>query len=260
MIESLNPPIRGLILDMDGVLWKDETPLIDARRVFEKIRASGLKFILATNNATRTLEQYQEKLARFGVEVDDRQIINSAMAVASLLSQHFPGGGPVYIVGEDGLRAALKEKGFYFAEKDVKAVVAGWDRGITFAKLAQATLLIRAGAPFYGTNPDRTFPTPQGLIPGTGALLAAIEAATDQKPILGGKPTPVMMDLAMQRLQTAPAETLAIGDRLETDILGGANAGCRTALLLSGVSTRQDLEAFHPKPDLVAEDLAHLIG
>ncbi len=260
MIESLSPRIRGLILDLDGVVWKDETPLIDARRVFGKIRASGLKFILATNNATRNVEQYQEKLARFGVEVDAGQIVNSGMAVAFLLSQRFPGGGPVYIIGEDGVRAALEEKGFYFAETDVKAVVAGWDREITFDKLTRATLLIRAGIPFYGTNPDRTFPTPQGLIPGAGAILAAIEAATDQKPVLGGKPSPAMMNLAMQRLQTEPAETLAIGDRLETDILGGANAGCRTALLLSGVSTRQDLEAFQPKPDLVAEDLAQLIG
>ncbi len=260
MIENLNPRIRGLILDLDGVLWKDETPLIDARRVFEKIRSSGLKFILATNNATRNVEQYQEKLARFGVEVDPDHIINSGMAVAFLLSQRFASGGPVYIVGEDGVRTALEEKGFYHAEKDVRAVVAGWDREITFTKLKNATLLIRAGAPFYGTNPDRTFPTPEGLIPGAGAILAAIEAATDVRPILGGKPSPAMMDLAMQRLQTAPLETLAIGDRLETDILGGANAGCRTALVLSGVSTLHDLESFQPKPDLVAEDLAHLIG
>ncbi len=260
LIERLNPRIRGLILDLDGVLWRDETPIINAPAVFEKIRTSGLRLILATNNATRTMEQYLEKLARFGVVVDSSEIINSAMAVAFLLSQRFPDGGPVYIVGEDGVRAALEEKGFYDAEKDVKAVVAGWDRQITFDKLTRATLLIRAGAPFYGTNPDRTFPTPQGLIPGAGAILAAIEAATDVKPILGGKPSPAMMDLAMQRLQTDPAETLAIGDRLETDILGGANAGCRTALVLSGVSTLKDLEKFQPKPDLVAEDLAHLIG
>ncbi len=260
MIETLNPRIRGLILDLDGVLWRDETPIIDAPRVFGKIRSSGLKFILATNNATRNVDQYQEKLARFGVAVGPGQIINSGMAIAFLLSQRFPEGGPVYIIGEDGVRTALEEKGFYYAEKDVRAVVAGWDREITFAKLTQATLLIRAGVPFYGTNPDRTFPTPQGLIPGAGAILAAIEAATDVRPILGGKPSPAMMDLAMQRLQTAPAETLAIGDRLETDILGGANAGCRTALVLSGVSTLKDLEAFQPKPDLVAEDLAHLIG
>ncbi len=259
MLERLNPPIRGLILDLDGVVWKDETPLVDARQVFDKIRRAGLKFILATNNATRNVEQYQEKLARFGVEVDASQIINSAMAVANLLSQRFPGGGPVYVIGEDGVRTALQEKGFYFAEKGVKAVVAGWDRGITFDKLSQATLLIRAGVPFYGTNPDRTFPTPQGLIPGAGAILAAIEAATDQKPVLGGKPSAAMMDLAMQHLATQPAETLAIGDRLETDILGGVNAGCRTALVLSGVSSLKDLEAFQPKPDLVAEDLAQLI-
>ncbi len=260
MIESLTPRIRGLILDLDGVLWKDETPLVNAPAVFEKIHSSGLKYIFATNNATRNVDQYQSRLSHFGVAADTWQIVNSGMAVAYLLSQRFPEGGPVYIVGEDGVRTALQEKGFYYAEKAVKAVVAGWDREINFKKLTQATLLIRGGAPFYGTNPDRTFPTPQGLIPGAGAILAAIEAATDVKPILGGKPSPAMMNLAMQRLQTTPAETLAIGDRLETDILGGANAGCRTALVLSGVATLKDLESWQPKPDLVAEDLAHLIG
>jgi len=107
---------------------------------------------------------------------------------------------------------------------------------------------------------DRTFPTPQGLVPGAGAILALLETATDVKPILGGKPSPAMMNLAMQRLGTTPQETLEVGDRLDTDILGGTNAGCRTALVLSGVSTRRDLEAWAPKPDLVAENLAQLVG
>jgi 4-nitrophenyl phosphatase len=134
------------------------------------------------------------------------------------------------------------------------------DRSLTYAKLSKATLLIRSGVPFYGTNPDRTFPTPEGLVPGSGAILAFLETASDVKPILGGKPSPAMMDLAMQRLGTSPQQTLAVGDRLETDVLGGQNAGCRTALVLSGVATLQDLENWSPKPDLVAKDLAQLVG
>lgn len=260
MIQSLTPRILGLILDLDGVFWKDDTPLVDAPAVIEKIHALDLRFIFATNNATRNVEQYQQKLARFGVKVESWQIINSGMAVAFLLSQKYPGGGPVYIIGEDGIRTALEEKGFYHSEQDVQAVVAGLDKSINYTKLSKATLLIRSGVPFYGTNPDRTFPTPQGLVPGAGAILAAIETATDVKPILGGKPSPAMMNLAMQRLQTPPAQTLAVGDRLETDVLGGASAGCRTALVLSGVTTLKDLEAWQPKPDLVATDLAHLFG
>jgi 4-nitrophenyl phosphatase len=260
MIQTLVPTIQGLILDLDGVLWKDNLALIDAPAVFAKIRALGIRFIFATNNATRNVDEYQQKLASFGLSIEPTQIVNSGMAVAYLLSQRFPAGGPVYILGENGVRTALLEKGFYPAEKDVLAVVSSMDRDLTYAKLSRATLLIRSGVPFYATNPDRTFPTPDGLIPGSGAILAALETATDIRAILAGKPAPAMMNLAMECLGTPPDRTLAVGDRLETDILGGVSAGCRTALVLSGVSTLKDLESWSPKPDLVAPDLAHLIG
>jgi len=260
MILSLTPPIRGLILDLDGVLWKDDLPLIDTPAVFARVRELGIKFVFATNNATRNVGQYMEKLSRFGASPEPWQIVNSGMAVAHLLSMRFPAGGPVFLLGGDGVRTALQDKGFYHAEQDVLAVVSSMDRSLNYAKLSRATLLIRSGVPFYGTNPDRTFPTPQGLVPGAGAILALLETATDVKPTLGGKPSPAMMDLAMQRLGTSPQETLAVGDRLETDVLGGLNAGCRTALVLSGVATLQDLENWSPKPDLVAENLAQLVG
>ena len=260
MILTLTPPIRGMILDLDGVLWKDDVPLNDTRAVFTKVRELGLKFVFATNNATRNVDQYVERLTRFGVSPKPWQVVNSGMAVAHLLAQRFPSGGPVYLLGGDGVRTALKEKGFYHSEHDALAVVSSMDRSLDYAKLSKATLLIRSGIPFYGTNPDRTFPTPQGLVPGAGAILALLETASDVKPILGGKPSPAMMDLAMQRLGTSPQETLAIGDRLETDVLGGMNAGCRTALVLSGVATLQDLERWSPKPDLVAQNLAQLVG
>ena len=260
MILTLSPRIEGLILDLDGVIWRDDTPINDTQAVFEQIRALALRVVFATNNATRNVDQYLEKLGRFGVKAEPWQVVNSGMAVAYLLAQRFPAGGPVYLLGGDGVRTALEEKGFYHAEKDVLAVVSSMDRSINFAKLTTATLMIRSGIPFYGTNPDRTFPTPQGLIPGSGAILAALEAATDVQAILGGKPSPAMMNLAMQHLGTLPQQTLAVGDRLETDILGGANAGCRTALVLSGVATLKDLEKWSPKPDLVAADLAELIG
>jgi 4-nitrophenyl phosphatase len=260
MILTLTPQIRGLILDLDGVLWKDDVPINDTPAVFARIRALDLKFVFATNNATRNVDQYVERLTRFGVSPEPWQIVNSGMAVAHLLSQRFPGGGPVYLLGGDGVRTALEDKGFFHAEQDVLAVVSSMDRSINYAKLSKATLLIRSGVPFYGTNPDRTFPTPQGLVPGAGAILAALETATDVKPILGGKPAPAMMNLAMERLGTSPDQTLAVGDRLETDVLGGMNAGCRTALVLSGVATLKDLENWSPQPDLVAEDLAQLMG
>jgi 4-nitrophenyl phosphatase len=259
MISNLTPAIKALILDMDGVIWRDNEAIGSLPEIFASIHQRGLKFVFATNNGTKTVEQYQQKLQEMGVSAEPDQIINSAITVASMLSQLYPQGGPVFIIGENGLIEALKERGFYHSENAPQVVVAGIDRGITYEKLSQATLLIRSGIPFYGTNPDRTFPTPRGLVPGAGAILAAIETASDVTPIIVGKPSPSMYQLALERLKISPFEALAVGDRLETDILGGFRAGTRTALVLSGVTTLAELEKWEPKPDLIALDLASLV-
>jgi 4-nitrophenyl phosphatase len=259
MISSLSPRITALILDMDGVVWRENTQIVDLKSVFEQIRAAGLKFVFATNNALRSVTQYQQKLAGFGVEVEAWQIVNSPMAAAFLLKQHIPAGGPVYVVGSQGLVEHLAEQGFHSSEEHVVAVVAGLDTHFSYAKLAKANRFIRSGAMFIGTNPDPTYPTPEGLGPGAGSILAAIETASGVHPLIAGKPFPAMMQIALQRLGTAPGETLVIGDRLDTDILGGQQVGCRTALMLSGVSTQEDADRWEPRPDLVAENLARLL-
>lgn len=215
--------------------------------------------LLATNNATSTPMQYVERLAGYGVKVEAWQIINSAHAVTSYLKKKYPAGGSVYVIGETGVTEALAEKGFTTGEEDVIAVVAGMDRKLSYDKLSRATLLIRSGVPFIGTNPDRTFPVPEGLIPGAGAILAALETATSVKPLILGKPSPAMYQVALERLETTPAETLVIGDRLETDIAGAQALGCRTALVLSGVTTETDARAWKPQPDVIAKDLASLV-
>jgi 4-nitrophenyl phosphatase len=255
--------IKALILDMDGVLWHDSVPIGDLPAIFARIRALGLKVALATNNATRTVHEYQEKFSGFGVIVKPWQIVTSAAAASDMLCKHFPKRGAVFIVGENGLKRALEESGFDPIsdprdETVPVAVVGGFDRDLTYAKLRRATLHIRAGIPFYGTNPDRTFPTPQGLIPGAGAILAAIESATSVEPVIIGKPQPAMMHMALERLGAQPEETLVIGDRLETDIAAGQAAGCKTALVLSGVSSRGQAENWKPAPDFIAEDLTAL--
>ena len=260
MLFDLKPRIQALILDMDGVLWKDNTLLVDLPAVFTRIHALDLKVVLATNNATRSVEMYLDRFEGFGVHLEPWQVVNSAIAIGHLLRQRFPQGGPVYIVGEKGVVETLAQYGFVEADENPLAVVVGMDRQVSYDKLSKATLLIRAGVPFYATNPDKTFPTPLGLVPGAGAIIAAVIAATDQQPIWGGKPEPTMLQVALERLGTRAEHTLAVGDRLETDILGGYNAGCKTALVLSGVATAADLAAFSLKPDLVAPDLAQLIG
>jgi 4-nitrophenyl phosphatase len=252
-------PIKALILDMDGVLWRENDPIGDLGAIFSGFQKAGLKVLLATNNATRTPAQYKEKIADFGAHVEESQIINSSMGVAYLLKKRFPQGGPVYALGEVGLHTALSEAGFYQSEEPGLAVIGSMDRGVDFWKLKRATLLIRQGVPFYFTNPDRTFPTPEGLIPGAGALLSALETASDVSPIIAGKPYTTLYEFALERLGTKPEETLAVGDRLETDILGGQRAGCPVALVLSGIATREDAEAWQPKPDLVIGELADLL-
>ena len=153
----------------------------------------------------------------------------------------------------------LAKYGFYQDTQDVLAVVAGLDRQVTYDKLARATLLIRSGAMFVGTNADRTLPMPEGLLPGAGSILAALETATDVQPVVVGKPEPEMYLFALERLKTSPAETLIVGDRLDTDITGAQKIGCHTALLLSGVANETDARNWQPAPDIIAPDLTGLL-
>jgi 4-nitrophenyl phosphatase len=251
--------IKSLILDMDGVLWRDDDPIVDLCTEFQKISQLGLKVVLATNNSTKTIEQYLNKVKRFGVTLEAWQIINSSLATADILKDRFPAGGPIYTVGEIALIDTLDFAGFPQSEENVLAVVAGMDRTVNYGKLLTATRLILNGAPFIATNPDRTFPTPQGLAPGAGAILASITASTGVEPDVAGKPSPGLYNLALKRLGNAPEETLVVGDRPETDIEGGQKIGCRTALVLSGVVNPMQAAAWKPSPDLILRNLSEVI-
>jgi 4-nitrophenyl phosphatase len=272
--------IKSLTLDMDGVLWKEATPIGDLPATFARIRERGLTVAFATNNGTRTPEQYVEHLAGFGVQAEAWQVVTSSLVVAHLLSQRFgpnppsplpyqgrggKGGlGPVFAIGEAGVMNALRAKGFELLSVDeaerAQAVVMGIDCQINYIKMREATLLVRRGVPFYATNPDKTFPTPRGEIPGAGAWVSVIVTATGVEPVYAGKPAPYLLELARERLGTTKEETLVVGDRLETDIAGGQAAGMPCALVLSGVSTREEGEAWRPGVDVIAEDLGELVG
>ena len=255
--------IKALILDMDGVLWRGEEAIGDLPAIFDAIAQRGLKVTLATNNSTKSPKAHLEKLAGFGVNLDISQITTSSMALAALLKETFPKGGDLYIIGMDGLFEAVEAEGFHAFSGDELpenpvAVVAGMDWEMDYQKIANASLFIQKGAPFYATNPDKTYPTPEGLMPGAGTLLAAIETASGVKPIVAGKPQPYLFQLAMRQMGVTPEETLMVGDRLETDVLGGQNAGCKTALVLSGVTSREDAEVWNPRPDLIIDELSSL--
>ena len=251
--------MRALILDMDGVLWRNNESIGDLPSIFAEIKRYGWKVVLATNNATKSIQQFLAKLESFGVTLDPWQIINSAQATAHHLSQKHPEGGPVYVVGEPGLVETLQEKGFTHSEENPLAVVAALDHGINFEKLRRATLLIRSGVPFIGTNPDRTFPTPEGQVPGAGSILAAIQTATDIEPLVIGKPNPAMYQFALERMGTTPEETLIVGDRLETDIAGAQNLGSPCALVLSGITSEAAAWEWNPAPEMIANNLTNVI-
>ena len=260
---SLLPNTKGLILDMDGVLWKGDTPIGDLPAIFACIASLGLKVVFATNNGTRSPQQYVERLAGYGVRIEAWQVVTSSLGAARLLEQQFPQGGPIFAIGEQGLFEALREKRFEPLTADdapdAQAVVMGIDRQINFEKMREAALLVRNGKPFYATNPDKTFPTPRGEIPGAGAWISVIITASGVEPVYAGKPYPAIIEMALERLNLPRKETLVVGDRLETDIAAGQAAGCPCALVLSGVSTREQAETWQPRIDVIAESLDGLL-
>ncbi|MFN8636864.1 MAG: HAD-IIA family hydrolase [Chloroflexota bacterium] len=251
-------PPRGFLVDLDGVVYHGDTVIPAAPGFFRYLRARGIPFLLTTNNSTLGPPQYVEKLARMDIQVAESEVLASADATASYLAQQSPGGGRAFVIGEDGLKLAIQAAGFQLAETDVQFVVVGLDRDLTYRKLTLAVRLIRAGAAFVGPNPDTTLPTDDGIIPGAGSFQAAILAATGVRPTIIGKPEPTMLVIGSERLGLSPAETAIIGDRLDTDIVGGQRAGLQTLLVLTGVSTRAEAERAEVKPDHIFDDLPAL--
>lgn len=250
--------IRAVVLDMDGVLWRGNEVLPGVADFFSFLQRNSVPFALATNNSTKTVESYLERLNSIGVPAGAPQVITSAVATADYMSHRYPAGTPVYIIGREGIRQALADRGYPVDPERAQVVVVGLDFSVTYDMLKTATLRVRGGAAFIGTNGDLTFPTPEGLIPGNGSLLAALQAATDTIPTVIGKPQSAMFETALERLGTQPEETLMIGDRLQTDIAGAKRAGWKTALVLTGTTTAEEAADFDQPPDAVFDSLAGL--
>ena len=259
---------RALIIDMDGVLWHGDTPMTGLVAFFDALRQQAMPFILATNNASLTQEAYVDKLAAMGVAVEQEEVLTSSMATAHYLSQRYePAQTRVFVIGESGLREPLAAAGFILTDlyevattdkPDAGAalVVCGLDRKLTWDKLATATLHLRAGATLIASNGDTTLPTELGQVCGNGPILAALELAADvTTAIKVGKPQPFMYQQALQILGVTAAETVAIGDRLDTDILGAVNADMRSLMVLSGTSTETDIAAVDFSPTWVLDDI-----
>ena len=260
--------IRALIIDMDGVLWHGTQAIAGLIEFFQTLNDLDIRYILATNNASLTPEQYVTKLANMGVTVSQKQILTSGMATALYLSERVnPKETRVFVVGEDGATQPLLELGFTLTglyevdnsdkpeQKGADIVVCGKDETLTWAKLATASLNIRAGASFIGTNADTTLPTEHGITHGNGAILAALEVATGVSPTIIGKPEPIIYQQALGLLGISPDETVALGDRLETDILGAVRTGIRSIMVLTGISSEADLQDSDYQPTWVMQDI-----
>ncbi len=251
--------IRYLLADLDGVFYRGDMPLPGAAEFVHWLDQKGISYLFLTNNSTRTPQQYTEKLARMGLPTRPEQILTSALATRAYLEARAPRGTGIYFIGMKGLEEALLGDGYFRRDEERPAyVVVGLDTHLTYEKLRRATLLIRAGATFIGTNPDRTFPAPEGLIPGCGAILAALEAATGVFPIVIGKPERWMLEEGMRRLGATPDRTAILGDRLDTDVAGGKRLGVFTLLVLTGVDGPVELEAAEVRPNAVFPDLVAL--
>lgn len=264
--------LGGFIIDMDGVLWHGSEPLVGLTEFFSTLRKTKLPFVLATNNASLTQQQYLTKLASMGVEVHAREILTSSMATARYLKESLSSSKRrIYVIGESGLVEPLQQQEFemtstYYPADPQAAidniwadvVVSGLDRQLSWDKLATATLNIRAGAAFYATNADTTLPTELGEVMGNGGVLAALTAATGIEPIVIGKPEPILYEQALELLGTNKHNTVAIGDRLNTDILGAVNAGMRSIMVLTGVSKKADLADIDYRPDWIFNDIQEI--
>ena len=249
--------INAAIFDMDGVIWRGSEILPGVPDLFLFLREHNIPYAMATNNATRQVGEYVARLQSLGVPVEPQYIITSGLVTLETLTRSYPPGTPIYVFGPDSLKELLVSQGYVVDPEKAAVVIVGLDRNISYEKLSIAGQRIMAGAEFIGTNSDATLPTPTGEVPGAGTFVAAVSAMTGRKPRLMGKPEPDMFNVALERLGSTPECTLMIGDRFETDIEGAQRAGLRTALVLTGVSTRDDIGDMPPNG--VFDDLASIL-
>ncbi|MBI3829890.1 MAG: TIGR01457 family HAD-type hydrolase [Planctomycetes bacterium] len=249
--------MRGYLIDMDGVVYRGNQMIPGADRFIADLRKAGVPFLFLTNNSQRTRRDVALKLQRLGIDALEEHVFTCAMATARYLARQKP-GGTAYVIGEGGLLTALHTNGFAIVDKNPDYVVVGEGRTLTFEMFETALGMIMNGAKLIATNMDPNCPSQGGMRPGCGAIVAMLEAAGGMKAFSVGKPSPIMMRGARKQLGLAAEDTIMIGDTMETDILGGVQAGYKTVLVLSGGTRREDLGRLAYRPDHIADSVADL--
>lgn len=245
---------KGYFVDLDGTMYRGNKRIDGAKEFINELRNRGLPYLFITNNSSATQKDVAEKLNQMGIYSKETQIITSAIATAKYIKRQKE-NAKVYVIGENGLYEALKNEGIEIADTQVDYVVTGIDRDISYEKLAQASLYIQQGATFISTNPDAAIPTERGLLPGNGALTSVLSVCTGVEPIFIGKPKKHIMNEALQIIGLSHEEVLMVGDNYETDILAGIHANIDTLAVLTGFTTKDDVEKVDRKPTYVMNNL-----
>ena len=254
-----NREIHSWLMDMDGVLIREEHAIPGATEFLDRLRALDLPFLVLTNNSMYTRRDLAARLRTIGLKVPEEAIWTSALATARFLHDQRPGGS-AHVIGEAGLTTALHEVGYTLSDRNPDYVVLGETRTYSFEHITKAIRLIAGGARFIATNPDTVGPTPDGPLPATGSVAALISRASGVEPYYVGKPNPLMMRSALNKIEAHSEHTVMIGDRMDTDVVAGLEAGLHTILVLTGVSTRESAERFPYRPSAIVESIADIVA
>jgi NagD protein len=251
-------PVETWLTDMDGVLVHEDVPIPGAQDFIEKLKSSGLPFLVLTNNSIFTPRDLRARLLGSGIDVPEAAIWTSALATAQFLADQRPHGS-AFVVGEAGLTTALHDIGYVLTDRDPDYVVLGETRTYSFEAITRAIRLIEGGARFIATNPDVSGPSVNGTLPATGSVAALIRTATGREPYFIGKPYPLMMRFALNNLDAHSETTVMVGDRMDTDIKSGLEAGLRTVLVTTGSTRPDQVETFPYRPTRVVDSIADLV-
>jgi len=249
---------KAFVCDMDGVIYHGNRLLPGVMKFLDWIKIERKEFLFLTNSSERSPRELHEKMIRLGMQVDEVNFYTSALSTAEFLARQCPGGS-AFVIGEAGLTNALYDAGFSMNDTNPDYVVVGETRNYNYERLERAVHLVRNGAKLIGTNPDLTDPTENGVVPATGALIAPIELATGSKAYFVGKPNPLMMRHALKKLGCRREETAIVGDRMDTDIIAGIESEIETVLVLSGVTSREDLDRFAYRPRYILEGVGDIV-
>jgi NagD protein len=250
--------ICSWLMDMDGVLVREQNAIPGAQEFLSKLRELELPFLVLTNNSIYTQRDLAARLQRTGLDVPEGSIWTSALATAQFLDDQRPSGS-AFVIGESGLTTALHSVGYTLTERDPDYVVLGETRTYSFERITQAIRLIAAGSRFIATNPDNVGPTPEGPLPATGSVAALVSRATGVDPYYVGKPNPLMMRSALNAIEAHSETTAMIGDRMDTDVVSGLEAGLHTILVMTGVTTPGEAERYSYRPSRIIESVADLL-